>query len=269
MKKCINCGKLLDDGAKFCTECGLSDFTQVFNEISDPDNTETVRLTSADNTNNEEFTYSPAADTKKTKEKKDKKGPKTGVVAILVIGLIVIVAIVAGNIRGAINDKRKNADYERRLAAIEEAQITESTAPAIKNEETTTATKTTEEKTTEEKTTEEKTTEEKTTAAPTTKTPETTTKKEKTTRSESDISPEFQAAMDGYEDFMDSYVEFMKNYDASDWSMLTKYSELMIEYAEWMEKIDDMDDDDMTTAEAALYVEVTGRVMGKLATVGY
>ena len=88
-------------------------------------------------------------------------------------------------------------------------------------------------------------------------------------RPETDISPEFKKTMDSYEEFFDEYVDFMKNYDenTSDPAMLMKMSELMTKEADMLQKMESMDQSEMTTAEAAYYLEVTARIEAKLATV--
>lgn len=92
---------------------------------------------------------------------------------------------------------------------------------------------------------------------------------EKADRPETDISPEFKETMDSYEAFFDEYVEFMNNYDenTSDPELLMKYSELLSKEADMLQKMEAMDESDMTTAEAAYYAEVTARIEAKLATV--
>ncbi len=84
--------------------------------------------------------------------------------------------------------------------------------------------------------------------------------------SDSDIRPEFKEAMDSYEAFFDEYVEFMQKYQESDdaTSMLTDYANYMSQYAETMEKLGELEDENMTTAEAAYYLEVTTRINQKI-----
>ena len=67
----------------------------------------------------------------------------------------------------------------------------------------------------------------------------------------------------------DEYVEFMNTYDenTTDPELLMKYSELLSKEADMLQKLEAMDESDMTTAEAAYYAEVTARIEAKLATV--
>lgn len=81
-----------------------------------------------------------------------------------------------------------------------------------------------------------------------------------------EISPEFKEAMDSYEEFFDEYYEFMKKYTKSDdaTSMLTDYADYMAKYAETMEKMEAINQDELSTAEAAYYAEVSARISQKL-----
>ncbi len=84
--------------------------------------------------------------------------------------------------------------------------------------------------------------------------------------SDDDIRPEVKEALDSYEEFMDEYIEFMEKYeeDGNPISMLTDYLDYISKYSETMEKLDALDDIEMTNAELAYYIEVTSRVSQKL-----
>ena len=107
-----------------------------------------------------------------------------------------------------------------------------------------------------------------TTLAETTE-PEVTTVPETTSLSESTIRPEFKAAMDAYEEFYDEYCDLMAQYtkNPSNLSLLGKYGQMMTKMAEVDAAFEKWNDADMTTAEAAYYLEVNGRVLQKLAKV--
>lgn len=87
----------------------------------------------------------------------------------------------------------------------------------------------------------------------------------------SGIRPEFQEAMDSYEEFFDKYVEFMKKYIDSGYpiSMLSDYTELMSQYVETMEAMEKLGEEEMSSEEAAYYLEVTTRINKKLLDVLY
>lgn len=82
-----------------------------------------------------------------------------------------------------------------------------------------------------------------------------------------DIDPDFKAAMDSYEEFIDEYVEFMKKYkesDGKDVSLLSDYADYMRKYTEFAEDFEKWENEELTTAETAYYIEVQARVSQKL-----
>lgn len=105
-------------------------------------------------------------------------------------------------------------------------------------------------------------------AVPETTVPETTVP-ETTAVSEDTIRPEFKAAMDAYEEFYDEYCDLLTQYtkNPSDTSLLGKYGKMMAKMTEVNAAFEKWDDTDMSTAEAAYYLEVNGRVLQKLANV--
>lgn len=92
-------------------------------------------------------------------------------------------------------------------------------------------------------------------------------KSAKSSDSSSSVSSDFKKTMDDYEAFMNDYVDFMKEYENSDdvASMLEDYGTMMDKYAKFEEKIDAIDEDELSSADYAYYVKVTGRVTEKLA----
>lgn len=84
--------------------------------------------------------------------------------------------------------------------------------------------------------------------------------------SQNGIRPEIKEAIDGYEAFVDEYCEFMKTYNSSDVTMLLKYTELLSKEIELSEKFEEIDDKDLTDAEALYYSEVSLRCSQKLLT---
>ena len=80
------------------------------------------------------------------------------------------------------------------------------------------------------------------------------------------IRPEFREQMDAYEAFMDEYIAFMKSYDASDTSAsyLNRYMDLLSKYGEFTEKIDQIDESELSEEEDRYFLEVTMRVEKKL-----
>lgn len=83
-------------------------------------------------------------------------------------------------------------------------------------------------------------------------------------KTESNIRPELKAFLDSYESFIDEYCKFMENYNASDITMLMKYTEVLSKYADFAEKADAWKSKDMNNAELIYYTEVMNRVSVKL-----
>lgn len=93
-------------------------------------------------------------------------------------------------------------------------------------------------------------------------------KKEESSKKESseseEVSSSFKETMDEYEEFMDKYVDFMKSYDANDVTMLSEYTELLSQYNTYMDKVSKIDEDELSSADLAYYLDVTNRVNKKL-----
>ena len=85
---------------------------------------------------------------------------------------------------------------------------------------------------------------------------------------ESAIRPEVKEFLDSYEAFIDEYVVFMERYANSDSddlaAMMGDYASFMSRYADFAEKLDAMDESELTNAELAYYMEVTSRASQKL-----
>lgn len=72
-----------------------------------------------------------------------------------------------------------------------------------------------------------------------------------------------------YEEFYDEYCDLMAQYtkNPTDFSLLTKYGNMLSKMTEIDAAFKKWNDADMTTAEAAYYLEVNSRVLQKLAKV--
>ena len=83
------------------------------------------------------------------------------------------------------------------------------------------------------------------------------------------VSADFKASMDSYEQFFDQYVEFMQKYkDSGDSvSMLADYAKMMQQYSDTMNKLNAVDQNSLNAADEAYYIEVMGRITQKLASV--
>lgn len=152
----------------------------------------------------------------------------------IIIGVILVLAIIAA-IGGGGKSKK-----------------TETTDSSTKTEQTT-------EQKTEEKKTEEQQSEEK----------KEETKEAETTTDETLIRDDFKQAMDSYEAFFDEYVETMRLYkeNPTDAEVLAQYSDMLAREAVMLKEFDEWENEDMTTAEAAYYLEVHSRIYAKLAEV--
>ena len=81
------------------------------------------------------------------------------------------------------------------------------------------------------------------------------------------ISPELIEFLDSYEAFMDDYIAFMQKFNASDgtdFSLLLEYTSMLADYADFADKADAWEDEDMNNAELKYYTEVMLRVDQKL-----
>lgn len=75
------------------------------------------------------------------------------------------------------------------------------------------------------------------------------------------IDPDFKKFWDSYEAFIDSYVKLMTDPSAL-YSL--EYLNMVAEYAEWAEKADDWDEDELTAEEVAYMTEVNARIAAKM-----
>ncbi len=74
------------------------------------------------------------------------------------------------------------------------------------------------------------------------------------------IRPEIKEAIDSYEEFFKEYADFMASYDATDASALAEYLSMLGQYTETMQKLDDMEDKDLTDEETVYLTQATLRI---------
>lgn len=162
------------------------------------------------------------------------------IIAIVIVGIIIISAVSKGN-----KDDRSSKESETEFTT-EISKGTEET----KKDDSVTESKEEDTKKEDETQTEQESSD---------------TKSSDTASVSSDaIRPEIKEAIDSYEAFVDSYCEFMKNYDASDLTMLTKYADLMSKDYEMAQKFEDIENQDLTDAEANYYAQVSLRCSQKM-----
>ncbi len=81
------------------------------------------------------------------------------------------------------------------------------------------------------------------------------------------VTPEFKETMDSYEAFVDEYVEFMNKYlsgEGNIMDMLDDYTDMIANMDEWTNKIDEIDETKLSSADEAYYFLVTLRIEEKL-----
>jgi len=72
----------------------------------------------------------------------------------------------------------------------------------------------------------------------------------------------FKEMMDSYEAFFDQYIEFMQSEGAV--SNVVEYAKFMAQYTETMRKLDEINEDELSSEEYSYYIEVMGRINQKL-----
>ena len=85
------------------------------------------------------------------------------------------------------------------------------------------------------------------------------------------VTPEFKEMMDAYEAFFDEYIEFMQKYVGADsisaLGMAADYADYMARYVETMQKLEALDQSELSSADVLYYTDVYTRIMKKLAAV--
>ena len=80
------------------------------------------------------------------------------------------------------------------------------------------------------------------------------------------VSPEFKRYMDSYEEFFDEYLEFMNGMDGEEdgFGVLLRYAAMLERYAEVMDSLDAIGEEELSTADEIYYLEVLSRINRKL-----
>ena len=203
---------------------------------------------------------------KKLKEKFSHLSKKNKLIVIFIA--IFIVSVFVNRITGSPASYKKNNAVDRTESATKQVATTKTTEADEINKKNSDSEEKTRENETKELTTEETTTEEETTEEPTTEEP---TTEEPTTEKPKGVTPSFKETMDSYEAFFDEYVSFMNRYMANptDMSLMMDYLSFMTKYTDYMDAIDSMDEDEMSDADLAYYLEVTARIESKLLQVAF
>ncbi len=79
------------------------------------------------------------------------------------------------------------------------------------------------------------------------------------------VTPSFKEQMDSYEKFFDEYIELMESVEKDPTLIAsTKYLQFMMQYAETMEKLEEIDENSLSEADQLYYIEVQSRINQKL-----
>ncbi len=80
------------------------------------------------------------------------------------------------------------------------------------------------------------------------------------------VDPDLKAFLNSYEEFVDEYVDFMKKYMANptDLSLMGEYADMLSKLSDFDTKLDNYDSNNMSTEDAAYYLEVTTRCTQKM-----
>ena len=81
------------------------------------------------------------------------------------------------------------------------------------------------------------------------------------------VTPSWKEYWDKYEEFMNEYCDFLESYDEGDFSAMLEYFSLLEKYEEYMAEVDDVAEDDLSTADYNYYIEVMTRVNKRLAEI--
>ncbi len=92
---------------------------------------------------------------------------------------------------------------------------------------------------------------------------------EKKSNDSQSVTVSFKEMLDEYEAFMNEYCDFMEKYKNSGNAaeLLNDYLDFMNRYTEFTKKIDNVDEDSLSEADLAYYLEVTQRVTKRLASI--
>ena len=105
-------------------------------------------------------------------------------------------------------------------------------------------------------------------------TPDETTTEEPVTddTSSEEVDPDFKATMDSYETTINNYCDFMEKYNNAGpedtAAMLADYTSYLQQYTETVDALNSIDENSLSAADLAYYIEVNGRISQRLLEVG-
>lgn len=90
--------------------------------------------------------------------------------------------------------------------------------------------------------------------------------------SSEEVDPDFKATMDSYETTINNYCDFMEKYNNAGpedtAAMLADYTSYLQQYTETIDALNSIDEDSLSAADLAYYIEVNGRISQRLLEVG-
>lgn len=90
--------------------------------------------------------------------------------------------------------------------------------------------------------------------------------------SSEEVDPDFKATMDSYETTINNYCDFMEKYNNAGpedtAAMLADYISYLQQYTETIDALNSIDEDSLSAADLAYYIEVNGRISQRLLEVG-
>ena len=88
-------------------------------------------------------------------------------------------------------------------------------------------------------------------------------------RDESSVRPEFEQAMADYEEFFRSYVDLAKlvGEDPTNAELMLQMADMLAKEGDMMRSFEKWEDEDLTTAELALYMETYSHIMEMMSEV--
>ena len=237
MAYCSNCGKEIADGVRYCPECGAVVTQQVNTEL-------------------------PEKSQKKSQKKSGRPGPFPGIMA-LVLGFfsfgtqsrgtaacMSLAALVIGIYSLVKRVRLRGFAIVAIVFAVINLMAGSGTSTISQTPRTQTSSETKSPGSG--------------TGAGTKKAPAAETKTAE--KSNQGVDPDLKDFLDSYETFVDEYVVFMQQYskNPSDLSLLAKYTDIMQKYSDFAVKVEKYDTKEMSTEDAAYYIEVTSRCSQKM-----
>lgn len=102
-------------------------------------------------------------------------------------------------------------------------------------------------------------------------TPEESPQDEPETDGDASASSDYRAMVDEWEAFMNKYCDFMETYNGDSGnvaSMALDYADMMSQYSDWAEKMDAVDDSNLSAEDVQYYIDAQSRINKRLLEIG-